>query len=319
MIVFRYDKTFEGLLTVVFDAYFRGAGRKGGYFPDVLLSPEDVAPLFVNEEHTVVTDPEKSGRVWRGLEKRLSKEVRNMLFYSWLSEEPGVDAMLVRYIRRVFDQPRNESRKAAPSVATDFSDPDVLTIKKLAQRVSWERERLMQFTRFQKGGPDPAAASAANVFPATTTTAADPASVGINAPADEATDETAVGFGKYMAAGGYDGATYFAPVSPQYNALPLAIPYFRDRFRDQKWLIYDIRRRYGFYYDLETVAEVTMDDDAHLLAGQLDEAMLAADEKLFQSLWKSYFNSMAIAERINPRLQRQHMPKRFWHLLTEMQ
>jgi probable DNA metabolism protein len=271
MTIFRYDKTFEGLLTAVFDAYSRKT------FPDALLAQTESAPLFVTEEHVVITDLEKSGRVWRALEKRLSKDVCNMLFFSWLSEEPGVDMVLMRYMRRVFDSPpapKNSptAHAKSTSVETDFSDPDILKVKKLAQKVTWEREHLMQFTRFQKGGPDPE----------------------------------------------NSGPTYFAPVSPLYNALPLAIPYFRDRFRDQKWLIYDIKRRYGFYYDLHEVTEITMADDAHLLAGQLDETLLAKDEKLFQELWKSYFDSMAIAERINPRLQRQHMPRRFWHLLTEM-
>ena len=37
---FRYDKTFEGLLTAVFDAYARRQ------FPEGLLSEEEAAPLF---------------------------------------------------------------------------------------------------------------------------------------------------------------------------------------------------------------------------------------------------------------------------------
>jgi probable DNA metabolism protein len=253
MIVFRYDKTFEGLLTAIFDAYARRA------FPDELLAGGDPGPLFVTEEHTVITDLEKSGRVWRAIEKHLPKEVCNMLLFAWLAEEEGVDMMLVRYMRRAIDSTND--------VATDFSDPDILRVKQLAQKVSNERQFLIMFTRFQKGGDD----------------------------------------------------TYFAPVAPRYNALPLAVPYFRDRFGDQRWLIYDIKRRYGFYYDLETVTEVTMEDDSHLLGGKLDERLMAEDEKLFRSLWKSYFNSMAIKERINPRLQRQHMPRRFWKLLTELQ
>lgn len=271
MTVFRYDKTFDGLLTAVFDAYARRM------FPDALLAGGEPVPLFTTEEHTVVSDPEKSGRVWRGLARKLPKEVCNMLMYGWLSEEEGVDMMLARYMRRVFDE--------GNGVFTDFSDPDILRIKQLAQKVSHETEHLRQFTRFQKGSDAP--------------------------DADGENGEATVSYGA--------GATYFAPVSPCYNVLPLAVPWFRDRFRDQKWLIYDIKRRYGFYYDLETVTEVTMEDDAHLVTGRLDEDMMAADEKLFQSLWKSYFDSMAIKERVNPKLQRQHMPRRFWTLLTEMQ
>jgi probable DNA metabolism protein len=257
MTVFRYDKTFEGLLTAVFDAYARRMAPS--YFPDALIGSDQTAPLFTTDDHTVVSDPDKAGRVWRALQKKLPHDVVSMLSMGWLSEEPGVDMMLMRYIRRIFD-----SRE---KIFTDFADPDILRIKQLATRVDRERKHLMQFTRFQKGG---------------------------------------------------DG-TFFAPVSPLYNVLPLVIPWFADRFRDQLWLIYDIRRRYGFYYDLETTTEVTIEDDAHLLSGQLDEALLAENEKLFQSGWRGYIDGMAIKERINPKLQRQHMPQRFWPLLTEKQ
>ena len=66
MIVFRYDKTFEGLLTVVFDAYYRRT------FPDVLLAEGEPLPLFVDDSFTVIADEEKSTRVWAGLQKKLS-------------------------------------------------------------------------------------------------------------------------------------------------------------------------------------------------------------------------------------------------------
>ena len=56
MNVYIYDKTFDGLLTAVFDAYFRKT------FPDFLLSEGDALPLFYDELHTVVTDEEKAAR-----------------------------------------------------------------------------------------------------------------------------------------------------------------------------------------------------------------------------------------------------------------
>jgi hypothetical protein len=33
----------------------------------------------------------------------------------------------------------------------------------------------------------------------------------------------------------------------------------------------------------------------------LDETQMAEDEKLFQEMWKTYFKSIAIKERINPK------------------
>ena len=66
MNIFLYDHTFEGLLTSVFEAYSRRT------FPDALLLEGEPLPLFYDGLFTVVTDEEKAGRVWRGLQKKLS-------------------------------------------------------------------------------------------------------------------------------------------------------------------------------------------------------------------------------------------------------
>lgn len=100
----------------------------------------------------------------------------------------------------------------------------------------------------------------------------------------------------------------------------MTVGHFKDRFADQRWLIYDMKRRYGFYYDLHTVEEVTFDDDgqaAHLITGMLDESLMDKDEKLFQQLWKTYFKSITIKERLNPRKHKQDMPVRYWKYITE--
>ena len=75
---------------------------------------------------------------------------------------------------------------------------------------------------------------------------------------------------------------YFAPIAPVHNALPLAIEHFKDRFSNQKWVIYDLKRKYGYYYDLQGCQEMTLDKDEHILNGKLDEELMAQDEKLFQ-------------------------------------
>jgi len=36
-------------------------------------------------------------------------------------------------------------------------------------------------------------------------------------------------------------------------------------------------------------------------------------------MWKEYFKTIAIKERINPKLHRQHLPVRFWKYMTEKQ
>ena len=57
--------------------------------------------------------------------------------------------------------------------------------------------------------------------------------------------------------------------------------------------------------------------DAVHASGLLGEELMDADEKLFQQMWKTYFKSIAIKERLNPKLHRQHMPARFWKYMPE--
>ncbi len=254
MLVFIYDKTWDGLLTAVFDAYNRRT------FPDALLEEGAILPLFCDETYMVITDEEKSGRVWRGLEKKLSASALSGLAVCWLSELPEVAMLLFNYIRKAIDTPQ--------SIELNFGDPDVLQLSKIWKQVSNERLRVVQFLRFQK-----------------------------------TTDET-----------------YFAPVEPLYNVLPLTLPHLQNRYAGQKWLIYDIKREYGYYYDREETREVRFEEKGeHLLTGIVGEELLDKDELLFQQLWKTYFKSIAIKERINPRLHKQHLPVRFWKYLTEKQ
>ena len=255
MRVFLYDRSFEGMLTCVFEAYSLKR------FPDQLFAEDAVLPMFVDDTVRIGTEDEKSGRVWKGLEKLLSSTALSMLTTVWLSELPDVDNMLFRYICKTFN--------ARKSIETNFTDPDVLALTQIFKKVRYERLRLMQFIRFQKT---------------------------------------------------IDGI-YFAAIEPQFNCLPLAIPHFQDRFADQPWLIYDTKRKYGYYYDLNTVELVTFENPqtAHLVTGKLQESLMDKDEKLFQELWKTYFKAVAIKERRNPKKQRQDLPVRYWKYLTEKQ
>jgi len=116
---------------------------------------------------------------------------------------------------------------------------------------------------------------------------------------------------------------YFAALSPRHNVLTLLLPHFADRFADQHWILYDLGRRYGFLFNGEGFHDVFLEDEIwrHLFRkqGRLDESLLAENELLFQELWKSYFKATVIKERINPRLQRRCMPRRYWEYLTEKQ
>ena len=108
---------------------------------------------------------------------------------------------------------------------------------------------------------------------------------------------------------------YFAKINPDFDVLTLIIPHFKNRYQDQKWLIYDLHRKYGIYYDLETIATITLDLDINLL--DIDNNLYSESEIDYQKLWSEYFDHTNIKERKNIKLHVQHVPKRYWKYLTE--
>lgn len=108
---------------------------------------------------------------------------------------------------------------------------------------------------------------------------------------------------------------YYAIIEPDCDVLPLIQNHFKNRYADQRWLIYDAKRKYGVYYDLENISTVQIQFNANTssaLAEISDE-----EEEFFQNLWRRYFSSVNIESRKNTKLHLQHMPKRYWKNLTE--
>lgn len=110
---------------------------------------------------------------------------------------------------------------------------------------------------------------------------------------------------------------YYAIVEPDCNVLPLIENHFKNRYADQRWLIYDAKRKYGIYYDLQNVSTVTLEFNPQSASSKSLTEICDEQEEFFQNLWKRYFSSVNIASRKNMRLHLQHLPKRYWKNLTE--
>jgi len=109
---------------------------------------------------------------------------------------------------------------------------------------------------------------------------------------------------------------YFATVSPDFNVLPLITNHFKDRYADQKWLIFDTSRTYGIYYNLLSVEIITF-QNMEKLSSQILKKNMAPLERDFQKLWQIYYQNVNIKSRKNKKLHLQHLPKRYWKYLTE--
>ena len=109
---------------------------------------------------------------------------------------------------------------------------------------------------------------------------------------------------------------YFAKIDPDFDVLTLIMNHFKNRYQDQKWLIYDLRRKYGVFYDLKNVEIVSLDLDLKLIDDK-SSSVFSDSEIQYQKLWWEYFDHTNIKERKNTKLHLQHVPKRYWKYLTE--
>ncbi|AEL26641.1 TIGR03915 family putative DNA repair protein [Cyclobacterium marinum] len=246
-----YDGSFDGFLTCVFQVYDLKLKR-------VLIQKdsESQASLF-GKQNVVAADPVKADRVWKGLGKKTSNAGRLRIYYGFLSEKQGVENLLLRYIQYVF-----ESRLPVDS---DFSNPDVLELSKVAKSVGREKHRMEAFVRFRLTK---------------------------------------------------DGL-YFATIEPDFDVLPLISKHFKSRYADQKWVIYDLKRNYGLYYDLDKVEIINLTLPEGFDASKTSPDYFAVEEIEFQTLWKDYFDSTNISSRKNLQLHIRHVPKRYWKYLSE--
>jgi probable DNA metabolism protein len=111
---------------------------------------------------------------------------------------------------------------------------------------------------------------------------------------------------------------YVSFIEPDHDVLPIIGPHFTARYADQRWMIYDTRRRYGLYYDGHTTATVSISFDESVDAQNIAHTY-APTEAAYQALWQQYFKSVNIAARKNTKLHVQHMPRRYWKNLPEKQ
>jgi probable DNA metabolism protein len=112
---------------------------------------------------------------------------------------------------------------------------------------------------------------------------------------------------------------YVAQIAPDFNVLPLIKEFFKKRYADQPWLIYDTKRAYGIWYDLQQVLPISLAQNANIKSQELALPAAYDDQEMkYQKLWQDYYQSTNIQERFNPKLFIKHVPKRYWSQMTEL-
>lgn len=243
-IVYIYDKSFEGLLSAVFDIY--KTKRK----PVLITSGEAYQSMLGQTEVYAPTNENHSKRVTKAIKERMGGLAYNKILNAFLSCEEEKDIKIYRYI--------NIGLVIGCKIYDDISHPDILAIEKINKFILNEAHHLKGFTRFSL----------------------------------------------------MDNKVFFARISPKNNVVPLLMPFFTDRFSDQPFLVFDENHGIAGVYDLKQWYLVP--------TGNINLGDYSSDEKEWQQMWKEFYDNVAIKERINLRLRRNNLPKRFWPNMTEL-
>lgn len=106
----------------------------------------------------------------------------------------------------------------------------------------------------------------------------------------------------------------FAQIHAKNDVLPILATHFTDRLPLENFIIYDATHQMAVVHKASKDYLIV---DASSLNLDLTKEY-SAEEEGFRKLWCTFFDSIAIEARKNPKLQSQNIPKRFWDDTVEL-
>lgn len=106
----------------------------------------------------------------------------------------------------------------------------------------------------------------------------------------------------------------FSTITPKNNILTLIAPHFSDRLSMENWVIYDDYRKLAVVHESNHKWVLVTNEEINQKYVKTNDQ----NEKEIVDLWRLFFNSIAIKERINPKLQRSNLPLKYRKHMTEV-
>lgn len=102
---------------------------------------------------------------------------------------------------------------------------------------------------------------------------------------------------------------YAADIRPEFEVLPLIGGHFHSRFRDVAFMIRDLNHEQAI---------LSNPREWYITPLPENNPPLHSDGE-YETMWKMYFDTIAIEQRRNPKLQQHFVPKKYRSTLTEFQ
>ncbi|MFA5523216.1 MAG: TIGR03915 family putative DNA repair protein [Tissierellales bacterium] len=243
MLQYIYDGSFDGLLTAIYEAYYRRE------VPDEILSEDSLQQNFIVEKIHIETNEEKARKVYMSIKTKISEHTLRNCFYVFISERPDRGTIIYRYLILGW--------KIGKTIDQNLKNDSVLIVHKIRQKVSKEVHWMLGLVRFSQ----------------------------------------------------LKSGVFYSHIEPDNDIVGLLAPHFAERLSDEYWIIHDVKRNIGVMYNKNEwiIRDLNISEEISFQDGEED----------YQKLWKEYFKAIAIKNKINPRLQKQYMPKRYWKHLIE--
>jgi probable DNA metabolism protein len=140
---YLYDGSFEGLLTCIYEAYYRHE-NPGFILSDKAYRESIKGTLFqlLDSPLRIDTDMSKSEKVYNAVENKISAEAMETIYNVFLSEVTGFEIMTLDYVRLGF--------KTGYDLNKLLQDKRVMDMLKTERKVIFEVHRMHGFLRFQE-------------------------------------------------------------------------------------------------------------------------------------------------------------------------
>ena len=99
-------------------------------------------------------------------------------------------------------------------------------------------------------------------------------------------------------------------ITPKNFILPFIAGHFVCRFRNENFIIFDKTHKAALIYKDRKKQIIPIED--------FELAEVTEDEENYRTLWKQFYNTVAIKNRYNPKLRISNVPKRYWENMVEL-
>ena len=106
------------------------------------------------------------------------------------------------------------------------------------------------------------------------------------------------------------GGALVSQINPKNFVLPFIANHFCLRFTSENFMIFDKTNKAALVYTNHQKSIIGLDS--------LEVPDITENEAAYQTLWKHFYNTVAIEGRDNPRCRMTHMPKRYWENMLEV-